>query len=161
LRLGCADTCHALVKSERRVPECETLVFDGDCGFCTSWANWAVRHWSDEATAVPWQELGDQGLRELGLTEEQAKVAVWWVEPGGRVTGAEQAVAKALIACRRPWNWIGAAMLVPVGRWLSRLLYPAIARHRHLLPGGSPACRTEPWPGADDGTRRPDHRTRR
>jgi predicted DCC family thiol-disulfide oxidoreductase YuxK len=150
-----------LVTSERPVPEGKVLVFDGDCGFCTSCANWAVRHWSEEATAVPWQELGHAGLRELGLTEEQAKAAVWWVVPGGRAVGAEQAVAEALIACRRPWSWIGAAMLVPMGRRLGRLLYPSIARYRHRLPGGSPACRVEPGTGADDETPRPAHGTRR
>jgi predicted DCC family thiol-disulfide oxidoreductase YuxK len=119
------------------------LVFDGDCGFCTSSAHWVARRWSEESTAIPWQELGNEGLLRLGLTEEQAMVSVWWVEPGGPVLGAEQAVAKALLACGRPWRWIGAAMLLPPGRRLGRLLYPVIARHRHRLPGGTPACRTE------------------
>jgi predicted DCC family thiol-disulfide oxidoreductase YuxK len=118
------------------------LVFDGDCGFCTSSADWVQRRWSRPGPrAVAWQGLGDAGLARLGLTVADVRGSAWWVEPGGRRFGAHMAIGKALRSCRRPWRWLGGPLLVPPGRWIARSLYPLVARHRHRLPGGTPACR--------------------
>lgn len=124
----------------RRIP---VLVFDGDCGFCTTSASWVKGHLSDPAEVVPWQLLGDKGLSDLGLTADLASAAAWWVDPGGGLHDGGQAIGKALAHCRRPWRWVGTVILVPPGRWLASLLYPVIARNRHRLPGGTPACRID------------------
>jgi predicted DCC family thiol-disulfide oxidoreductase YuxK len=119
------------------------LVFDGDCGFCTTSANWVGAHLSDAAQIVQWQLLGDQGLSDLGLTADLASTAAWWAEPGGGLYEGGQAIGQALAHCRRPWRWAGALILVPPGRWVAARLYPVIARNRHRLPGGTPACRVD------------------
>ena len=120
------------------------LIFDGDCGFCTSSANWVARRWPDASqAAVPWQKLGTDGLQCLGLTTEQASVSAWWVDAHGDLFDAERAIGKALRACRAPWRWLGTAVLVAPGRWVAGLLYPLVARHRHRLPAGTPACRVD------------------
>jgi hypothetical protein len=36
---------------------------------------------------------------------------------------------------------VGHVLLVPPFRWVGGAVYPLIARWRHLLPGGTPACR--------------------
>ena len=120
------------------------LVFDGDCGFCTSSAEWVLRHLSSDARIVPWQKLGDGGLAALGLSVGQASSAAWWVDERGRSFGGHLAIGKALADCRPPWNWLGKAALIPPGVWVGRLLYPLVSRYRHRLPGGTPACRIEP-----------------
>jgi predicted DCC family thiol-disulfide oxidoreductase YuxK len=122
------------------------LVFDGDCGFCTSSANWVRSHLSQVAEVVAWQMLGEQGLADIGLGIEQASAAAWWVEPGGGRFEGGDAIGKALEHCRRPWRWLGTAILLPPGRWLARRLYPIIARNRHRLPGATPACRIDSKP---------------
>jgi predicted DCC family thiol-disulfide oxidoreductase YuxK len=118
------------------------LVFDGECGFCTTSAGWVARRWREgAATAVASQMLGADGLGELHLSEDQAAESVWWVEPNGGTVGAEVAVGRALAACRKPWGWLGSLLLTPAGRRLGEPVYRFVAHHRHRLPGGSPACR--------------------
>lgn len=60
------------------------LLYDGDCGFCTSCAHFLERIGPD-ADIVPWQ-FADLGA--LGITEQQASDAVQWVEAGGTVRWA-------------------------------------------------------------------------
>lgn len=120
------------------------LIFDGDCGFCTWSANWVACRWSDDGPeAVPFQTLGSEGLQHLGLSADQVAVSAWWVDAEDDLFDAERAIGKALQACRAPWGWLGTAVLRAPGRWLARLLYPLVARHRHRLPGGTPACRVD------------------
>ena len=44
------------------------LLFDGDCGFCTTVANWAQKGFRHGEKAEAWQFLGVQALDGLGLT---------------------------------------------------------------------------------------------
>jgi predicted DCC family thiol-disulfide oxidoreductase YuxK len=112
------------------------LVFDGDCAFCTSCARLLERIGS-EAEIVAWQ-LAD--LDELGITAAQAAEAVRWIEADGTVRTGHEAIAAALIAAGRPWRIAGRAMLLPVVSPLAAACYRLVARNRHRLPGGTPAC---------------------
>jgi len=116
------------------------LVFDGDCGFCTSAARWIEQDLSDAVTVVPWQHLNQDDFGHLGITEGDAREAVWWIDPRGRFRG-HRAIGMALRAAPWPKRWIGTAILVPPGSWVAAAVYPAVVRHRHRLPGGTPACR--------------------
>jgi predicted DCC family thiol-disulfide oxidoreductase YuxK len=135
------DECEDYMDSTAARP---ILIFDGDCGFCTWSAGWVADHAAVNVEVVPWQRIGADRLEMFGLTEEQASASAWWVDESGECFGAQEAIGNALSACRIPWQVIGFAMNVPPGRWLSRVLYPVIARHRHRLPGGTPACRIGP-----------------
>lgn len=90
---------------------------------------------------MPWQFLPPTELEELGLTEDDVRSAVWWIdESGGRVRG-HLAIARALIAGSGWSKAAGILLLVPPVRWLGAGVYPLVAHYRHLLPGGTPACR--------------------
>lgn len=128
-------------------PVLPLLIFDGECGFCTTSARWAARHRADGGPTVPWQHLGVDGLARYGLTPAAAGAAVWWVDEAGRTFGADRAVAEALAAGRGPWRALGRAARHPPLRWLGQAVYPVVARHRHRLPGGTPACRSDGRPG--------------
>ena len=106
------------------------LVFDGECGFCTSAAEWVG------GERAPWQDLGAEGLAELGLSVEEAREAAWWVDGAGRYRG-HLAIGHALAERSR----LGRVLLVPPLSWLGAAAYPLVARYRHRLPGGTPACR--------------------
>jgi predicted DCC family thiol-disulfide oxidoreductase YuxK len=112
------------------------LVFDGDCGFCTSSAR-ALERIGPGAEVVAWQ-LTD--LADLGLTEPQAAEAVQWVEADGTVRRGHEAIAAALLGAGGPWRLAGRALLLPGLSPLAARVYRIVAANRHRLPGGTPAC---------------------
>ena len=115
------------------------LIFDGDCGFCTT----AARKFSDfageSAEVAPWQSLD---LADFGLTEQECSTAVYWVQDGKSFRGAD-AVAQGLQVCNTPLRLVGKLMSVPPVSWLARLGYPVIAKYRYKLPGATNACRID------------------
>jgi len=122
------------------------LLFDGDCSFCTSCANWARRHIRHLDTMVPYQ-FAD--LPALGVTPEQCEQAVQWVGIDHRVLSAHLAVAQTLIDAGKGWAVIGRAMRLPGLRQLCGAVYRWVARNRSRLPGGTPACSIESRRGSD------------
>jgi predicted DCC family thiol-disulfide oxidoreductase YuxK len=117
------------------------LIFDGDCAFCTSCANWVAARWHGRAQAVPWQTLDADQLAAQSLTGEQARSAVWWIDAAGERSRGHMAIAHALSAGSGLSAAAGRVLLVPPFRWIGAAIYPLIVRWRHLLPGGTPACR--------------------
>jgi predicted DCC family thiol-disulfide oxidoreductase YuxK len=118
------------------------LVFDGDCGFCTTCARFLAR-WvvaGHRVSVVPWQRLD---LAELGLTADRCRAAVQWVAEGGQVATGHAAMAAALRAGQPVWRPVGALILAPGFSCLAKWLYSWIAGHRDALPGGTPACQTD------------------
>ncbi|MBM6404770.1 DUF393 domain-containing protein [Phycicoccus sp. CSK15P-2] len=115
------------------------LVFDGDCAFCTTSADALrrLRRSPADFGVEPWQHLD---LTSLGLSEDACAEAVQWVAADGRVSGAERAVARSLLASRAWVRPVGALLLAPGVRPLAGAVYRWVARNRHRLPGGTPAC---------------------
>ncbi|MEU2348153.1 DCC1-like thiol-disulfide oxidoreductase family protein [Modestobacter sp. NPDC049651] len=121
-----------------------TLVFDGDCGFCSRVAEVARRVLPAGCAVVPWQWAD---LAALGVTAAQAQAEVLWVDRDGAVSGGARAVARGLRAAGLPWSLLGLLLSVPPVRWLAPPVYRLVAANRYRLPGGTPACRLPP-PGA-------------
>jgi predicted DCC family thiol-disulfide oxidoreductase YuxK len=124
------------------------LIYDGDCGFCTTCAGWIAARWRSPADAVPWQHLDLAGLHALGLTVDDVQQAVWWVDAAGCRFRGHQAVARALIAAGGWRAGLGRVVLVPPASQVAAVAYRAAARWRYLLPGGTPACRPDRGPTA-------------
>jgi predicted DCC family thiol-disulfide oxidoreductase YuxK len=118
-----------------------SLVFDGDCAFCTRSADVARRLLPADVHVVPWQ-FAD--LAALGVTAERAQSEVLWIDRDGVVSGGARAVARGLRAAGRPWSLLGLVLAVPPVSWLAPLLYRLIAANRYRLPGGTAACRLPP-----------------
>ena len=119
-------------------PNTPTLIFDGDCSFCTSSAQWIAQRLPDGAQVQPWQRLD---LGAIGLTERDVTTAAYWVDERGRTYRGHQSIAKALVAAGGGWKVLGVVLQVPPISWLSALAYLVIAKNRHRLPGGTPACK--------------------
>jgi predicted DCC family thiol-disulfide oxidoreductase YuxK len=111
------------------------LVFDGDCGFCTSSAQWLAN--GGRVGIVAWQFLD---LDEVGLSVDQVSTSVWWLHDERPVEHSSRAIGRALVARGGVWFLAGRALLVPVVRPLADAVYRLVARNRHRLPGGTPAC---------------------
>jgi predicted DCC family thiol-disulfide oxidoreductase YuxK len=117
------------------------LVYDGDCSFCTSCAHWLTAHWEEPQHAVPWQHLSSEELAALGLTQDDVRSFAWWIDDAGRRSRGHMAIAHALRAAPGWPSVAGRVLLVPPFRWVAAGAYPPVARWRHRLPGGTPACR--------------------
>jgi predicted DCC family thiol-disulfide oxidoreductase YuxK len=121
-----------------------TLVYDGDCGFCTTSALWISRRWSKDGgpEVVPWQRLSHEVILASGLNRDDFARAAWWID-GSRCDEGSRAVARALIAAGGLWSMVGRAILVPPISWVGPLVYRMVARYRYRLPGGTPACKIQ------------------
>lgn len=117
------------------------LLFDGNCGFCTSAARWIERSWPDSAEIVPWQAFGEEGLDAIGLTVRDVSQAAWWVDGRGRASRGHRAVGKALLAGGGWRAVVGVVILTPPICVIAAGAYWMVARYRYLLPGTTPACR--------------------
>jgi len=113
-----------------------TLVYDGDCAFCTRSVAALGTLRLAEPRIVAWQHAD---LAALGLTQQQCEHELQWLEDGRRWGGA-QGVARLLLASGRLWRIPGALLRVPPFSWLAALGYRWVADNRHRLPGGTPAC---------------------
>jgi len=114
----------------------DTLLFDGDCGFCSSSARLAARM----APSVHVRPYQDSDLADFELTAAQCAEALQWIGRGGPAAGAG-AVARLLIAAGKGWSLIGRTLLVPGVRRVADVAYCVVAANRYRLPGGTPACR--------------------
>jgi predicted DCC family thiol-disulfide oxidoreductase YuxK len=114
-----------------------TLVYDGDCAFCTSSVRWVTRLRLGADVVVPWQHAD---LAALGLTRQQCEAKLQWVAGDGRTSSGHEAVARLLLASALPWRPLGALLLVPPVSWLAARVYDWVAANRGRMPGGTPAC---------------------
>lgn len=124
-----------------------TFVYDGDCGFCTACARFVERRVPTDARILPWQVTD---LAALGLRAEECAEAVQWVGAGGRRAAGPDAIAWLLAGSTRPWRALGRLLRLPAVRALAWPVYRWVARNRHRLPGGTPACAR---PDRDGGSR--------
>jgi len=114
------------------------LIFDGDCGFCSTCVRIAQRILPADVKAVPWQRVPDLGA--YGLTPDEAAASVQWVDSSGGLASGHEAVAHLLMAAGGVWAVAGRSLLLPVVGNAAAIVYEFVARHRHQLPGGTPAC---------------------
>jgi len=114
------------------------LIFDGDCGFCTSTANFIERKSSSSIEVHPWQFIE---VSKFGLTEAQVSSKVYMVVNGESFAG-HAAFAQILIQQRNLLiRAVGHLLMYPPLSWIARPGYALVAKYRHKLPGGTPACK--------------------
>lgn len=113
------------------------LIFDGDCGFCTTCARWGQRRFG-LTNVEPWQALD---LDALGVTEEACEQAVQWVGSDGTIRSGHRAVAASLKSSGRAASALGSVLEWPLISPLMAVAYRTIAKNRYRLPGSTDACR--------------------
>ena len=114
------------------------LIFDGDCGFCTTTANYIVKKSKSPIVAHAWQLID---VTEYGILQPQAQQRVYMVD-NGHAYGGHEAFAHILRLQKNVLlSAIAFVMVVPPVCWLSRVAYALVAKYRHKLPGGTPACK--------------------
>lgn len=119
-----------------------TLVFDGECGFCTrsvTMLNRLDRH--GRIRRLPLQSA--QARRVTGLDQARLRESVRWVTPAGECWSGAHAVNAALAAA------IGTRLpllvyRLPGMRALQEAAYRWVSANRHRLPGTVPWCQHQP-----------------
>lgn len=117
------------------------LIFDGDCGFCTTVARWGAHRFREGERAEASQFLDDAYLERHGLHRDDVADAAWWVDERGCRERGPRAVGMALVAGGGAWGAVGRLAFVPPTSWLAAGVYRLVVRWRYRLPGGTPACR--------------------
>jgi predicted DCC family thiol-disulfide oxidoreductase YuxK len=115
-----------------------TLIFDGDCGFCTSAANQIVKLSKTKIVAVPWQ-FSD--LSKYSLTKNQVADQVYLAVDDENFGGHEAFAMVFRVQPNAFLQFMGKTMMSRYLRWFSMPTYRLVARYRHKLPGGTPACK--------------------
>jgi predicted DCC family thiol-disulfide oxidoreductase YuxK len=85
---------------------------------------------------IPYQRAN---LDELGLSLGECESAVQYVSNGSKFAG-HKAIAQGLIDSRTIWSLVGHILLWPVISGIAFMVYALVAKNRHRLPGGTPAC---------------------
>lgn len=119
------------------------LVFDGDCAFCTTWVKRLERLLPVFPAHSPWQWLD---LDALGLSRHDVTHYVWYLSSGHHYAGHLAVSALLRSQPRFGWRFLGNLIATPPFSWLAAAAYHVVARYRHKLPGGTPACAV-PSPG--------------
>lgn len=124
-----------------------TLVYDGDCAFCTASVRWVERLHLQADEIVAWQHAD---LGALGLTEAECTEAVQYVHDDGSHESGHLAVAGLLGGSQPWWRPAGSALRLPVVSPLAARAYAWVSANRSRLPGGTAACALPPSerPGA-------------
>jgi predicted DCC family thiol-disulfide oxidoreductase YuxK len=114
------------------------LIFDGDCGFCTTTAKWIEKNSLIPVAIQPYQWAK---LADFGLTEEEAAAKVQLVV-GGKVFAGHHCMAKLLLLQPNALlKLLGAVMVMPGIDPISAKVYDWVAANRQKLLGGTPACK--------------------
>ena len=106
-----------------------TLVYDGECAFCTRMARWVERR--DRRGSVSVRANQEAGVIEsLGLTRAEVDRAAWVVEPAGRKFEGAAAINRVLRELGGVSSVLGSLYLVPPVGWVEALYYRRVARRR-------------------------------
>ncbi len=116
----------------------EVLIFDGDCGFCTTTARWIEGKVPAEVAVVPWQSLD---LSTYGLTEQDVSTAAYFIDENHTAHRGHKAVELVLKTTNWPTRAAGIAIVTPPLSWIAPYGYALVAKYRYRLPGATDACR--------------------
>jgi predicted DCC family thiol-disulfide oxidoreductase YuxK len=108
-----------------------TLLYDGECGFCTRSARWVERR--DQRGRISARPNQEEGLIEsLGLTREEVDRASWAVESGGAKFEGAAGINRVLRELGGGWAVLGSLYRVPLVRWVEDRYYGRVARRRAI-----------------------------
>ncbi|MGV8895452.1 MAG: thiol-disulfide oxidoreductase [Rhodoglobus sp.] len=90
---------------------------------------------------TPWQWLD---LDSLGLTRDDVTEYAWLVTSGHQYAGHLAFSALLRMQPNFALRLAGNLIATPPISWIAAAAYTAVAKNRHRLPGGTPACAMPP-----------------
>jgi predicted DCC family thiol-disulfide oxidoreductase YuxK len=111
-------------------PKQGTLIFDGDCGFCTSSVRWLERH-HGTFHSLPWQQIPD--LKSFGLNLEMVTESAIFISDIGKISIGSSAIGEAMKSCSKPISLFGRVVTSRLVEGLAQRAYKLIAKNRGRL----------------------------
>jgi predicted DCC family thiol-disulfide oxidoreductase YuxK len=124
--------------------ENHVIIYDGDCAFCTLWVN-RLREWLPVFPRT--QTSQSISADEYALSDDDLARYAWYITKTHHYAG--HLAASALLRAQ-PSVWLrflGFVLRTPPFSWVAAGVYAAVAKTRHRLPGGTPACDPAEGPG--------------
>jgi predicted DCC family thiol-disulfide oxidoreductase YuxK len=119
-----------------------TLVFDGNCGFCTRSRAQLLRFdRHHRIRTIPFQN--PDAVARTGLDLDALSSSVWWLDDDGSLLSGAEAAAAAISAALG-WRLPLWLQRLPGIRQLSDRVYAWVAANRFRLPGAAPWCQNHP-----------------
>jgi len=115
-----------------------TLVYDGDCGFCTTSAKWIERRLGGDVDVEMWQALD---LESMGLTVDDVTTAAYFGDTDGTLHRGHLGIGRSFEHMALPYRVLGLVMQRPPVAWIAAPVYRLVAKYRYKLPGATDACR--------------------
>lgn len=110
-----------------------TLIYDGECGFCTTSAKWARHRLPAPHAIAASQSFSGAELRAMGLTRDDVMRAAWWYEAGTPPVEGAECISRTLLAIGGRAAWVGRLLWLPGVRVLSGIVYRWVAANRPLV----------------------------
>ena len=118
-------------------PQETLLIFDGECGFCTTAVSRLEKLLPVFPPSTPWQWAN---LDALGLSADDVRLYAWLTTPGHQYGGHLAFSALLRLQPSAGWRFLGHLIATPPFSWAAAVGYHYVAKYRHKLPGGTPAC---------------------
>ena len=109
-----------------------TVIYDGECGFCTACVDAASRRLHARVSTVPWQRAD---LVALGVPESDARLALQWLGADGVRLQGHRAVAAWLREAGGLWRVCAALLTAPGLNAVAAAAYRLVAANRGRIPG--------------------------
>jgi predicted DCC family thiol-disulfide oxidoreductase YuxK len=107
------------------------LLYDGECGFCTRLVEEAADRLAADVDYRPFQTAP---LATYGVSSAEARHALHWVAPEGRIGAGSEAAARLLVAGGGAWALLGRLLLAPPFSFVAAAAYWIVARNRAHIP---------------------------
>jgi predicted DCC family thiol-disulfide oxidoreductase YuxK len=117
------------------------LIYDGECEFCKSWVQWALKRDADRRLEFISCQSEERQKRFPHVRLQDCEQAMYVVTPENRTFAGGDAVPYFFSAIRG-WKWVAFLFKIPGVLQIARPTYRWIARNRSRLRFGKSVCKT-------------------
>lgn len=113
------------------------MIYDGDCGFCSSTIRFLEK---TNEKGPPFSPYQNSDLESYFLSAKICVEAIQYVDKFGNISSGALAFADYFKDSPFPWKAIGYVLHLPGVKFISDVVYRWVAKNRYFFPGGSHNC---------------------